>query len=304
MKVLVTGGNGFLGASLVERLRAGGHAVRVLDPAPPRADMDWNGVDYVRAGLDHPDLAGEVLKGVDLVYHLSSTTVPATSNLDPAADVRGNLLASLRLFEAMGQAGVRRIVFFSSGGTVYGNPDVLPVGEDHPLRPISSYGVVKSAIEQYLGMYRQLGVLQPVILRPSNPYGPRQSAAGAQGVVAAFLARAGEGQGVAIWGDGSTVRDYLYVDDLVTLAVRAGESGEVGVFNAGSGEGVSLDQLCARIRAVTGAALPVDYLPARGIDVRQVVLDIDRARRVFGWQARTTLDEGLSRTWQTMRRAT
>ncbi|HEY1139206.1 MAG TPA: NAD-dependent epimerase/dehydratase family protein, partial [Lysobacter sp.] len=204
------GGNGFLGSSVVEGLLADGHRVRVLDRSPARPDVDWGRVDYRIGGLDDRATLQAVLEGVDCVYHLASSTVPGTSNQDPAFDVGSNLVGALNLIAEMADAGVRRIVFFSSGGTVYGNPERIPVDEAHPLRPISSYGVVKVAIENYLSMYQRLGQLDPLILRPSNPYGPRQSTSGIQGAVAAFLGRALNGEGVQIWGDGEVVRDYIY----------------------------------------------------------------------------------------------
>lgn len=300
MSVLVIGGNGFLGSSLVEGLRTAGKTARVLDVTPARADVDWSGVDYRIGGVDDAQALADALAGVDCVYHLASTTVPGSSNRDPAYDVSSNLLGSLRLIRAMSEAGVRRIVFFSSGGTVYGNPERLPVDERHPLRPISSYGVVKVAIENYLLMYQRLGVLDPLILRPSNPYGPRQSTSGMQGAIGAFLGKAKAGEGVSIWGDGGIVRDYIYVDDLVDLAVRAGASDACGVYNAGSGSGQSLNELCALVRELTGRPLPVEYLPGRDFDVSEIVLDIRAAVGRFGWAPRVSLRDGIGRTWRAL----
>lgn len=300
MSVLVIGGNGFLGSSLVEGLRAAGHAVRVLDRSAPRADVDWRGVDYRIGGLDDADSLKLALDGIERVYHLASTTVPGSSNRDPAFDVSSNLLGALRLVEAMAAADIRRIVFFSSGGTVYGNPERIPVDEGHPLRPISSYGVVKVAIENYLMMYARLGTLDPIILRPSNPYGPRQSTSGMQGAIGAFLGKAKAGSGVSIWGDGEVVRDYVYVDDLIELAIRAGSSDACGVFNAGSGRGQSLNELCALVRELTGSPLPVEYLPGRDFDVSKIVLDIHAAQSRFDWSPQVSLRDGVERTWRAL----
>jgi len=297
MRALVIGGNGFIGSSLVEVLRARGTEVAVLDPGRPRADLDWRGVDYHTGSLADSAATARALAGVQVVFHLASTTVPGTSNLDPLADVQGNLVATLGLLGAMRAAGVRRIVYFSSGGTVYGNPAVSPVPESHPLHPISSYGVVKVAIENYLQMYRLLGELDPVVLRPSNPYGPRQSTAGIQGAVAAFLGAARRGEPVRIWGDGEVVRDYLYIDDLVELAATAGLSDATGVFNVGSGEGTSLNQLVAIIEGVIGRSLEVQYQPGRSFDVRRIVLDLAAARTAFGWAPAVPLVQGIARTW-------
>lgn len=297
MRSLVIGGNGFIGSHLVEMLRESGDDVRVLDLGAPRQDLDWSGVDYRRGAFSDMAALGPALAGVDAVYHAASTTVPATSNADPVADVEGNLVATLRLLEAMRTAGVRRIVYLSSGGTVYGNPVHLPVTEDHPTDPISSYGIVKLAVEKYLQMHQALHGLSPLILRPANPYGPRQGGTGIQGVVAAFFARHRNGQPIRLMGDGSVVRDYMYVTDLARLAVLAGRSQVTGIFNAGSGCGHSLAQVIASMSTVVGAPMAVEYLPARDFDVHEVVLDIQRARSVFSWVPQVSLDEGLQRTW-------
>lgn len=298
MRALVVGGNGFIGAHLAEGLRARGHAVRVLDPCPARADTDWSDIDYMQGAYTDSSLLNGALDGIDTVFHLASTTVPASSNRDPAYDVSSNLLGALGLFAAIEAKGIRRVVFFSSGGTVYGNPETLPVGEGHPLHPISSYGIVKIAIEQYLSMFHHLDRLDPLILRPSNPYGPRQSATGGQGFVAAALARMRGDSPLQIWGDGGIVRDYIYIDDLVELAIRAAASAECGVFNAGSGAGHSLNAIRAAIERVAGRAMRVEHLPGRGFDVREIVLDIAAANARFDWRPEVDLDVGIARTWQ------
>jgi UDP-glucose 4-epimerase len=297
MRALVIGGNGFIGSGLVDRLRAMSDQIRVLDQSAPRSDVDWRGVDYVVGDLMESRLLPSLLDGVDVVFHLASSTVPSTSNLDPIADVQSNLVGALNLCAAMIAGGQRRLVYFSSGGTVYGDPQQLPVPETHPLHPISSYGVVKVAIENYLLMYEQLGKLDPLILRPSNPYGPRQSSAGVQGVIAAFLGKARLDEGVHIWGDGEVIRDYLHIDDLVTFAATAGTGKRTGVVNVGSGQGHSLNQIVNLVRAVTGAALLVTYAPKRDYDVAEVVLDISRATAEFGWRPSISLSDGIQATW-------
>lgn len=297
MRVLIIGGNGFLGSSLVRELRTRTGSIRVLDRHQPRADFDWSGIQYVVGAFDDADVLASALADIDVVFHLASTTVPSTSNADPVNDVQSNLIGTLRLVAAMRSAGIRRLVFFSSGGTVYGDPCRLPVDEGHPLNPISSYGVVKVAIENYLRMYQQLGELDPLIIRPSNPYGPGQPVSGVQGAVASFLGKARDAGTVTIWGDGEIVRDYVYVDDLMLLCATAGFSDFNGVVNAGSGEGHSLNQLCSLIRQATGATLSVDYLPGRAFDVKNIVLDVSTAKDLFGWTPSVSLPEGIARTW-------
>lgn len=178
MRALVIGGSGFIGSHLVDSLLKQGKKVRVFDRAPERFRGAQRGVDFVQGSFDDVAALAEALSDVDQVFHLLSTTVPSTSNLNPVADIEGNLINSVRLLELMRASDVRRIVYLSSGGTVYGIPQTDPVAESHPLRPISSYGIVKVAVENYLHLEQQLHGLHPVVLRVSNPYGPRQGHGG------------------------------------------------------------------------------------------------------------------------------
>lgn len=298
MRILLLGGNGFIGSHLAERLRDEGHVATVMDPRAPRADVDWRGIEYRRAEYRDARTLGGLLDACDVVVHLASTTVPSSANRDPAFDVSTNLIDMLALIAAMRERGRRRIVFFSSGGTVYGNPERLPVDERQPLSPICSYGIVKMALEKYLLMYQLQGDLDPLILRPSNPYGPRQPTAGSQGFVATAMARLRGGRTLEIWGDGGNIRDYLYIDDLVDFARRATLSDICGVYNAGSGIGFSIEDVRAAIERAVGRAIAVEYKPARPYDVRAVVLDIAAAGMQFGWAPSVGLDDGVARTWR------
>lgn len=297
MKVLVIGGNGFIGSRLAMRLRAEGDAVRVVDVGLPRADIDWRGVNYQQVSLADRTGVAQALVGVDAVFHCASSTVPSTSNLDPIRDIEQNLVGAVHLLEAMRESDVRRIVYLSSGGTVYGHPTVVPVPEGHDLRPISSYGVIKVAIEKYLLMYQALHGIEPVILRPSNPYGPGQLPTGLQGLIASFLGRVAAGDVLPIWGDGEVVRDYLYIDDLIDMLVVAARHTSTGIFNVGSGQGHSVNDIVDVIAAVTERQFDVVRMESRSFDVRRVVLDISRANEVFGWRPRTELPEGVARAW-------
>lgn len=298
MRTLVVGGNGFIGSHLVEALRAAGDRVRVLDRGPRRGDFDWSGIEYLQGEFSAAETLDEALIGVDVVFHLASTSVPATSNADPLADIDGNLKGTVRLAQAMLDAGVRRIVYFSSGGTVYGNPMALPIPESHPTEPISSYGIVKLAVEKYLTMFAAQRGLSPLILRPSNPYGRRQSTSGVQGVIPAFLGKFMRDEPVQVWGDGENRRDYVHVSDLVAFASHASRAGATGIFNVGSGQGHSLIDIISEMSTLLGSPLRVEHLPGRPFDVREVVLDITKAHAQFGWRPRVSLPEGLAETWQ------
>jgi UDP-glucose 4-epimerase len=297
MRALVLGGNGFIGSHLVDALLADGHDVRVFDRQPDRFRGALPGVEYQLGSLGDADAVAEALAGIDVVFHLVSTTVPSTSNLDPVADIEGNLVSAVQLLDQMRARNVRRIVFLSSGGTVYGNPETSPVAEDHPLRPICSYGVIKVAIENYLFMYQALYDIEPVVLRPSNPIGPRQGHFGVQGVVPTFLRRLLDGDRIEVWGDGSVVRDYLDITDLAALCLRAGTSNAIGVFNAGSGIGTSIKDVLSIIESVTGRHADVTYEPARSFDVQRIVLDSELAERTFGWSPAIALEESVRRVW-------
>jgi len=303
MNILVLGGNGFIGSHIVDASLAAGHRVRVFDRSEDRYRKRLPSVDYVLGSMDDRFLLAEALAGMDVVLHAISTTVPSTSNMDPAGDVQSNLIAALGLLDAMRDKGVRRIVFLSSGGTVYGRPKQDPIPENHPLHPICSYGIVKVAIENYLFLYQELYGLQPLILRPSNPYGERQGHLGVQGAVGTFLHKAARNELIEIWGDGSVVRDFIYVGDLAQLCLKAMESSVCGVFNAGSGQGCSINELLQHIRRTTGETLQVAYKPGRAFDVQRAVLDIERATAQFDWLPATGLPEGIAATWRWMRAA-
>ena len=297
MKVLVTGGSGFIGSHVVDKLLAFGHSVRVFDRQPERFRAPLPGVDYRFGEFADKMAVVEALTGVDAVYHLLGTTLPGTADLDPKTDVRDNLIGAINLFELMQGLGLRRILFLSSGGTVYGIPDTIPIPETHALRPINSYGIVKASIEHYLEMYRRTRGFSPIVVRASNPFGPRQAHTGIQGVISTFLRRVLAGESIEIWGDGSVVRDYFDVRDLAELCVRAGTSRSEGAYNAGSGFGLSINDIIEAIRKVTGSNFETVYKPGRSIDVPCSVLDCSCAKKDFGWECKTGFDSGLRNTW-------
>lgn len=298
MRALVIGGSGFIGSHLVDHLLVQGMAVRVYDRAPERFRPTPGAVDFRQGDFADSTSLAEALVDVDVVYHFLSTSVPSTSNLDPVADIQGNLIGTVRLLELMRSAEVRRIVYLSSGGTIYGPPRTDSVTEEHPERPISSYGIVKSAIEKYILMEQHLHGLSPVILRASNPYGPRQGHGGVQGVIGTFLSRIAHNEPIQIWGDGSVVRDFIHVSDLATLCAQCAMSEITGVFNAGSGEGVSIRRILDIVTEVTGQQITPTFKPGRGFDVPRVVLDISAIRSRLEWQPKIALKPGIEDTWK------
>ncbi len=299
---LVVGGNGFIGTHLVERLLEGGKTVRVYDRGVNMFRGRSAGAEYVEGDLGNHGLIREALEGVEVVYHLVSTTLPKTSNDDPVYDVRSNLVDTLQLLEACVEAGVRKVVFASSGGTVYGLPQTLPIPEGHPTQPITSYGIVKLATEKYLHLFHHLHGLDYAALRISNPYGPYQNPQGQQGAVGVFLHRIRAGEPITVWGDGEVVRDYLYISDVARALEYAEEINlDERVLNVGSGRGASLNELLRLMSEVTGERPEVEYLPSRPLDVPVSVLDVGKARTGLGWEPETSLREGISRTWAWIR---
>ena len=302
---LVLGGAGFIGSHLAEALLQAGHRVRIFDrPHLDRlpAFLQRGEFEVFTGDFLNPRTLSPALEGSEIVFHLVSTTLPKTSNDNPMYDVESNVMGTLRLLELCRQQGVRKVVFASSGGTVYGVPRSVPIDESHPTDPICSYGIHKLAIEKYLQLNHRLHGLDYCVLRPANLYGPRQRLDIAQGAVAVFLDRALRGKPIQVWGDGSVVRDYLYVGDAAEALLKAAAfEGEPKLFNIGSGAGTSLTQLIKEIEALLGRAVPVEYTAARSLDVPANVLDASLARRHLGWAPRTSLAEGLRRTHASMR---
>lgn len=302
MNVLVLGGNGFIGSHLVDILRHNGHYVRVFDQQyelyrPPLPDVDYYLGDFGNRGM-----LTDVLQDIDLVFHLISTTVPKTSNSDPAFDVASNVIETIYLLEQCVKANVKKVVFVSSGGAVYGKPSTLPVVEDSPTHPESSYGITKLTIEKYMRLFHQLHGLEYAIVRPSNPYGPRQNLFAQQGVIAVFMGKILRGERIEIWGDGQARKDYIYIADLVEGMYQAAfASAPAKVFNLGSGTGHSLDEIIHLLREVTDAPLDVAYSAPQAHDVAQIYLDIGRAREQLAWQPHTALAQGIEKMWAFVR---
>ncbi|MBV9391890.1 MAG: NAD-dependent epimerase/dehydratase family protein [Verrucomicrobia bacterium] len=294
---LVTGGTGFLGRALVAALKADGRVARVARRFPCSY-----GDTFVDCDLDAPVQAWrEAADGCAGVFHLAWATVPRTANDNPLADLETNLAGTVRLFEAVHHLPNISVTFVSSGGTVYGKARTLPVAEDHPLQPMTAYGVSKAAAEHYALLYRRLWGVDIRIVRLSNPFGPGQDIKGQLGAASIFAARALEGKPIEVWGDGSAIRDYIYVDDAISglLATMSASPDCFGsldpVVNIGSGRGVSLQELISLLERLLDKPIKVVYKPARDFDVPANVLDITRARSLLGWSPKISLEGGLLR---------
>jgi UDP-glucose 4-epimerase len=296
--ILILGGCGFIGSHVVDRFIASGHAVRVLDIQAERYREAVPGVDYRFGDFGNRGLLGDAMQGVDVVIHLVSSTIPKTSNDDPVFDIQSNLVESVACLQQCLKARIRKVIFLSSGGAVYGNPADCPVSEEAPTNPLCSYGVVKLAIEKYLDLFRSLHGLNYAVVRASNPFGPRQNPFGGQGVIPAMLTRIALNRPIEIWGDGSVVRDFIYVGDLADAIYAATfDNVQSRVFNVGSGTGLSLLEVIAKISLALDIQPSVNFLPGRPFDVQRIYLDVSRARRELNWIPRTSLEDALWRTW-------
>jgi UDP-glucose 4-epimerase len=299
-KIVVFGGGGFIGSAVVDRLLEDGYDLRIFEHPrvkPYRAFSSSEKVEWYSGDMLSEYDISRAVAGMDAVLHLVSFTLPKNSNEDIIYDVQTNLMAALQLLNVMRSQRVGRIVFISSGGTVYGIPKYLPVDETHPTNPLVSYGITKLMIEKYLLLFQRLYGIKPVILRVSNAYGPRQRLETSQGAAGIFLNCFLNDLPVEIWGDGSVVRDYVYVDDVADAFAKAlTYEGKESVFNISSAIGVSLNQLLQEIEALTQKSVTLKYLSGRSFDIPYNVLDNKLAARELGWSPRINLREGLLKT--------
>lgn len=292
----VLGAGGFLGTNLCRALAASGASVRAFGRSRPFPEA-VAGAQWQTGQFGDRAALALAIENCEVVFHLVGGSTPASSNRDPVADLEANTRDTLHLLELCRSSGVRRIVFVSSGGTVYGVPRQVPIAEDAPTDPICAYGISKLATEKYLRLYEHLHGLGAVALRVGNPYGRYQGIGKNQGVVAAFLAAIAAGRPLDIWGDGTVVRDYLHVDDVVAAMLLAADyDGAERVFNIGSGIGRSIDDIVADLERLAGTPLERLHKPGRPSDVPCNVLDIARARRELGWSPRTEWMAGLADT--------
>jgi UDP-glucose 4-epimerase len=305
MKALVTGGAGFIGSTLVDRLLAEGHAVDVVDDL---STGSLGNLAEARANRDHElkvhqiDIRDDAVVDLierrqpEVVFHLAAQADVRVSVQRPAYDAQVNIVGSINVLEGARRAGTRKIVFASSGGTIYGEPAPadLPVRESHPLQPLSPYGVAKRVVTDYLHVYRELHDLEFTSLAMANIYGPRQDPHGEAGVVAIFAGLLRDGEPCTIFGDGSQTRDFVYVDDAVDAFVRAATRGSGLLCNIGTGVETSVNELYQAMAAAAGSDAPAVYAPARTGELARSALDPGRAGMHLGWVPWTSLQDGVT----------
>jgi UDP-glucose 4-epimerase len=294
------GGRGFIGSHLITALLNRGFRVRCLDRphVKPIGESHYGNSNFELYEGDfssETDVA-EAIKDCDFCYHLVSTTLPESSNADPVFDVESNVISTIRLLNHASENRLRKIIFVSSGGTVYGAPLQVPILECHPTNPACSYGITKLTIEKYLALFRNLHGLDYTVLRLANPYGEGQRTFANQGAVAVFLGKVLRGEPIEIWGDGSVIRDYIHVSDVIDiLLLSINPSNGRYVFNVGCGCGHSLNEVLATIEDVTGRQAVKRYLDARVFDIPVNVLGIDAAKESLGWHPKVNLAAGIER---------
>jgi UDP-glucose 4-epimerase len=299
VRILVTGGAGFIGSTLADRLIALGAEVAVFDNlssgfrefVPARAR-------FYEGDLADPAAIDRCLADYrpELVSHHAAQIDVRKSVENPLHDARTNVLGGLALLQACTQHDVRKVVYASTGGAIYGEGRSLPAREDHPIHPESPYGVSKHTLEHYLYFWKLVHRLDFTVLRYPNVYGPRQNPHGEAGVNAIFIGLMLEGKAPHIFGDGSQLRDYLYVDDVVEANVAALSRGSGEVMNLGTAVGVSVNDIVRELNAVLGTRLDPVYEPARPGEIQRIYLDASRAREVLAWEPRVSFHEGLRRT--------
>ncbi len=295
-RALVTGGAGFIGSHVVDRLIAGGHTVAALDDLSSGRTENLNPqAEFIQADV-RSERAARALKDFrpDFLFHLAAQIDVRKSVADPAFDADVNVVGLLRMLKAAEEAGTQRVIFSSSGGTVYGEAETIPTDESAPTVPVSPYGIAKLTCERYVAYFSEWTNLTGVCLRYANVYGPRQDPHGEAGVVAIFGGRLLQGEPCAIFGDGQATRDYVHVSDVAEANFLAMERGEGLCINIGTGVETSVNALYAAIAGVCGVAAAAEHKAARAGELQRSALSHKLAAEVLGWTPKVALHEGLA----------
>ncbi|MBB5412598.1 UDP-glucose 4-epimerase [Paraburkholderia sp. HC6.4b] len=308
MRALITGGFGFIGSHLALHLIQKGWNVTVVDleGATPCIPLPMDKLTVVSGKYYDPEVLVQCCNDIDVCFHLASTVGPAVSNEKIAFDIETNLIGTVSLLDSLSPKQVRRFVYISSGGTVYGNVQAVPIAESQPGSPTCSYGIVKKAVEDYLHLYSKIKGIRYNVVRLANPYGIGQRLNYNQGAIANFIGKIINNVPIEIWGDGSVVRDYIYIDDVVRAVIATAESSvENEIFNIGSGSGLSLNGIVTILRQDFGLSSEVKYLGSRNVDVPVNILDIGKAREKLGWHPQIDIKAGIEATlaWAREQRA-
>ena len=302
MKVCILGGGGFIGQWVVRQLLDRGDSVIVVGRSQRPRGLPAE-IDYIMAEYGTDKVLGKVMGQVEALIHLAYATVPSTSFSDPIYDLMANVPPSVALFQQAAAIGIKRLVFVSSGGTVYGDTEALPIREEASTNPVSPYGITKLTIERYAHMYHSLMGLPVVTLRPGNAYGVRHEGGPGGGFVAAAVKSAVSGAPLHIFGDGSAIRDYIHVSDVAAGIVAGLVDGVPGeTYNIGTGIGLSNADIVRLVGTVLGSKhgqIEIQYQPFRGFDVAANVLDSSRLAAASGWKPTVSIETGIEELWKT-----
>lgn len=302
MNILLFGAAGFIGSNLALYLaKTTDNKITLLDRKRELFSIpeivNNKSITIYESIFDENTEFDQILQGQEIVYHLVSTTVPGTSNLQIPQELSSNVVATAKMLEACVRCGVKKVVFLSSGGTVYGREMKCPLHENTPTYPINSYGVQKITIEKLLYLYNYLYGLDYRVVRLANPYGPYQNPNGILGAATTFTYKALKKEEIIVYGDGSVVRDYIYIDDVIrAMANIVEKDSKYKIFNLGSGYGTSIQQLIKVIGSTLGVDLKIKYLSERKVDVPVNYLDISRYENTFGKLNPISLEEGIRKT--------
>lgn len=304
IRILVLGADGFMGSNLVKSLvQNDRYSIRAFDlfrygQSKNLGDVQKDVEIFSGDFLNREDVR-HALEGVDYVFHFVSLTTPGSSMQDPFIDVDTNIRGTITLLDESVNASIKKVIFASSGGAIYGNSAKKLLGENDVTNPISPYAISKLTIEKYLEYYRVSKGLPYLALRYSNPYGPGQNIFGSQGVIPIFLNLVRQGKPITVFGDGKNVRDYMYIDDAIDITRKIFEMDmRHNLYNVGSGEGTDINRLISVIEEVSGIRVRIDRRPMRSVDVRSIVLDVSRISNEIGFTSGIDLKEGISRTWK------
>jgi UDP-glucose 4-epimerase len=300
MKIVVTGGAGFIGSHVVHAYLAAGHQVIVVDDlSTGKAEQVDPAAELVVMNVNDPGLLAFFRRECpDVVNHHAANASVSVSVRQPAFDATQNVLGTINLLEAAREAGVEKFIYISSGGAMYGNPEYLPEDEEHPTNPVSPYALSKHTGERYVQIYAIEHGLRWTSLRYANVYGPRQDPFGEAGVVAVFCQHLSQGRAPQIHWDGEQTRDFVYVGDCARANVMALYGGDGHAYNVGTGVGTSINTLFSTLMEVSGQSVTPRRGPRRPGDARHSYLDCGKIKRDLAWQAQVSLREGLSRTWE------
>src|SRR3954447_7500355 len=308
MKTLVTGGAGFIGSNLVDALVARGDDVAVIDDISTgkRENLDHalsNGAELIELDVRDAQAVSAAVErtGPEGIFHLAAQIDVRKSVADPANDARTNVEGTINVLSAAQAHGVGRLINTSTGGAIYGEGQIIPAPEDHPVAPESPYGLSKFCAENYCALFTRLHGLSTISLRYGNVYGPRQDPLGEAGVIAIFCGKLLEGRRPTIFGDGKQTRDYVYVGDVVDANLRAAEIEATGSYNVGRGVQTSVLDIVEALAAHSSNGFEADHAPGRSGEVQHIALDPSRTRDELGWEARVDLEQGLARTLDSLR---